>query len=891
MALQEWYEISTEEALSRLHATHQGLTLNEAGIRLSQFGYNRLATHKGPSLWVILLRQFFTPFVFILLGALVVKLAVANFLDASMIAGTIFIMAFIGFFQEARAEKAMHALKQLATPKSKVRREGKIGLIASELLVPGDIILLEAGDRVPTDARILECTNFKVDESTLTGESMPVEKESDALEDKLVLAERRNMIYMGTSVSCGKATACVISTGMMTELGKIASVLQAAKIEKTPLQKSIDSIGRWMIGIIFCAILLFITVSSYRGLGWLDVFLLAVAAAVSAIPEGLPLTFTVALAAGMSMMAKRHAIIRKLVAVETLGSTTVICSDKTGTFTFNRMTVTNLYTFGKFFEITDHTFTWDGQPVDPHHDSSLKWTLEIGTLCNDALITRDDGKFQMIGDPTEGALLLASAKANLHPEHLEASFPRIDEIPFQSENLYMATLHSFNGREKVLIKGAPEKILSFCGYVLKGQEIILLTEAEKEEITRAIAEMTQKALRLIAVAYYDLPQYEGLLIEPQFKGKMIFTGIFGMIDPPRPEAIKAISDCKQAGVRVVMVTGDNKMTAEAIAHQLGIPGKGAISGQEIEAMQDEELDRAIKTINVFARVEPLHKLRIVQAFKKQGQVVAMTGDGVNDAPALEMANIGVAMGISGTDVAKEASDMVLSDDNFASIVAAVEEGRAIFNRLRNVATFLLTTCFGELFGLIFSVLVMGLAPLLPLQILWLNLITGVVVSIPLGLEPKNGMELKQPPRNPNVGLLYRGMIQRIAFLSLMLGLSIFFVFKIGLASRDIDTVRTMVLCNVAMFEWLLAFNVRSDELTIFRLGICKNGGLLISISLAFALQLMILYTPFFQKAFKITPLFWHEWLIALFPSILIFAVETLRKEFFPKLFSRGKWSR
>ncbi len=857
----DWHSLSIKEIFSLLQADLQGLNENEVVARLSKFGPNQLKTRKGPPLFFLFLRQFTNPLVFILIAATIVKFSVGSHADGSVLSGTICLMAFIGFLQEAKAERAMHALKELSSPKSKVKRNGKLEIIPSNELVPGDLIILEPGDKVPADARLIESVNFKINESILTGEAMPVEKSIDPIQGKVPLAERRNMAYTGTIACYGRAKAIVVRTGMATEIGKIAASIAEMSPIKTPLQKSIQAIGGWMILIVFLSIFIFTAISFYRGMGWMEVFLLAVSAAVSAIPEGLPVAVTVVLAAGMNAMAKRHAIIRKLVAVETLGSTTVICSDKTGTLTLNQMTVKEIFSFG--------------------NPDLLKQILEIGALCNDAMLTKLGEKYEVIGDSTEGALLIAAAKSGFDLPQLTFAFPRVSEIPFRSESRYMATLHTSPAGKMVLVKGAPEKILTFCHPFKEG---------EREEILQAMDKMTKEALRLIAVGYCDLPLEESPLTEESFRGRLIFTGIFGIQDPPREEAIQAVAACKKAGIKVAMVTGDNKMTASAIAHQLGITNNSAISGEELEKMSEEELKSKIVHFDVFARVEPLHKLRIVKAYQSLGHIVAMTGDGVNDAPALEAANIGVAMGISGTEVAKEASDIVLSDDNFASVLAAAEEGRAIFNRLRNVCTFLLTTCFGELLGLTLCVLFTSLAPLLPLQILWINLITGVIIAVPLGLEPKTGKELLQPPRDPKVDLIFTGMKYRIGFLASMLSLSIFFVFKFGLVNSDLATARTMVFCNVIFFEWLIAFSVRSDEITILKLGIFKNIPLIVAIGAAFVLQVLILHVPFFQTHFATVPLTSQQWIVALFPSFTIFILESARKLLFPTLFSKGKWS-
>ncbi|HEY4255032.1 MAG TPA: HAD-IC family P-type ATPase, partial [Chlamydiales bacterium] len=543
MTIESWHLKSIEETLCALNASKHGLSHQEANLRLDRFGPNRLKVSGGPSLLVVFARQFLNPLIFVLIGAALIKLVTSSLVDGIVLIITIFLMALIGFFQEMKAERAIQSLKDLTAHKTRVMRNGKMEIIPSENLVPGDEIYLKMGDKISADARLIEATNLKINESMLTGESMAVEKNAETMGGDSVLAERKNMLYAGTVVSFGKGTAIVVQTGMLTELGKIAASLKEIKPEKTPLQRSIHAIGNWMLVCIFFAIALFILVSFYKGLSLSDIFFLSVAAAVSAIPEGLPVAFTASLAAGMYLMAKKNAIIRRLVAVETLGSTTVICSDKTGTLTFNQMAVSTLYSLEK-------------------SNISSKKIFEIGALCNDALISKKGAQYELIGDPTEGAILIAAAQTGIDLERLSKSFPRVGEIPFLSENLFMATLHSSSNGQWVYVKGAPEKILSMCTFVLAAEGPIALKEEVLKQIEKAIEQMTENALRLIAVAYCEVNS--STLTEDLFRGKLIFAGIFGMIDPPRKEAMKAIASCKEAGIRVVMITGDNPMTAAAI---------------------------------------------------------------------------------------------------------------------------------------------------------------------------------------------------------------------------------------------------------------------------------------------------------------------------------------
>lgn len=890
-----WHSLSAEDVLIRLSSSYDGLTAADAGNRLSKYGQNQLVGKKPVPPIIVFFKQFLNPLIYVLVAAVIIKAVVGGFLDAGVILAALLLMATIGYIQETRAEKAMEALLQFAAPKAKVRRDGKVLTCPAKEITPGDIILLEAGDKVPADARLIEISNLRVNEAPLTGESMPVDKHTDLLEANTAISDRKNLVFMGTSVTYGRATAIVTSTGMSTQIGKIATAIQDVKVEKTPLQKSISRLSRYILIIILGACALLIAAGIIEGLPALDVVLLAVAAAVSAIPEGLPATVTVTLALGMRTMAQRNAIVRRLVAVETLGAATVICSDKTGTMTLNQMTARRIYVDGNWVEVTgegyrtEGQFLRDGQTVNPDDSDSLRLLLEIGAICSDVLLTRETVCCDIIGDPTEGALVVAAAKAGLNKERLELTYPRLAEIPFQSEKQYMATLHTRDGARIAYVKGAPERLLSFSSRMMRNDRIVALAEEDVRSVNKATEDMAADAMRVLALGYAQLPPEHLELKEEDIRGNLVFVGLVGMADPPREEAKEAVKLCKQAGIKVVMATGDNKLTAESIARELDLPPGKAITGLELQRMTDDELSRQIHDFSVFARIEPLHKLRIVNAFKSRGQIVAMTGDGVNDAPALKSANIGVAMGVTGTDVAKEASDMVLTDDNFASVVSAVEEGRAIFNRLRNVTLFLLTTGFGELLALIFCVSLVGLAPLLPLQIIWINLITGVVMAIPLGLEPKTGEELKQPPRHPKVGLVYPGLLMRLGFLALMLSIGVFLVFSWARVRFSLEEARTIAFCSVVVFEWLVAFNARSDEITIFGLGVFHNIWLSRAVLLAVFLQLAVIYLPPLQMAFKTVPLGVQEWAIAIAPGVSIFALETIRKIIAPRLFSLGKW--
>ena len=894
---ERWNNLSPDEALEAISSRRSGLSSSEAKTRLLRYGPNRLQGKKKTPPAIVFLKQFLSPLIYVLLVAAIISIIVEHFLDAWVILGVLLLNAVIGFIQETRAEKAMEALMRMAAPKARVRREGGIQSLPARNIVPGDIVLLETGDKVPADARIIEASNLKVNESALTGESVPVDKHTRALPGELPLAERKNLVYMGTIITYGRATVLIVNTGMATEMGKIATGIQEVKPEKTPLQKSISKLSRYIIILFLGVCGLLIVIGLLKGLGWLEVFLLAVAAAVSAIPEGLPAVVTVVLAIGMRAMARRNAVIRRLVAVETLGSATVICSDKTGTLTLNEMTVRQLYIDGQWLEVSgegylpEGEFWRDGRAINPHEDPKLALHLRIGAVCNDAVLTREDERrCSIFGDPTEGALVVAAGKAGMTKEKLEKAYPRLDEIPFQSEKMYMATLHPGDGGRIAYVKGAAEKILALSKYRLKEDDVVPLNEADAQVITQAGDAMAKEALRVIATAYIELPREIEDLEDENIRGNLVFVGLSGMADPPREEAKEAVNLCGQAGIRVVMITGDHRVTAESIAGQLKLPAGRAITGAELKEMGDEELSEQIEGISVFARIEPLQKLRIVNALKKCGHVVAMTGDGVNDAPALKAANIGIAMGITGTDVAKEAGDMVLADDNFASVVAAVDEGRVIFNRLRNVIFFLLSTNLGELLALILGILFVGKAPLLAVQIIWVNLVTDTTMGIPLGMEPKVGDELKQPPRHPEAGLVYPGLLLRVGFLAAMMSIGIFLVFNWAQARMSLEEARTVAFCSLVAFEWFRAFNARSDEHTIFKLGIFRNRWLVLSVTVAVMLQIAAIYLPFMQAAFHTVPLGIEGWGIALLAGGSLFVVEELRKLLFPRLFSLGKWT-
>lgn len=874
---QAFYKQSIDQVFYTFSSSKEGLSSEEVEKRLNQYGPNVLEKKKQTSFLFVFFRQFLNPLVLILIVAVLIKLHFGHFVDGAVLGGTILFMALVGFIQEIKAEKAIEALKKLASHKAKVLRDHRIAIIESEKLVPGDLIFLEMGDKIPADARIIECNNLRMDESMITGESEARDKHNQQLLNDCPLSDQTNCVFAGTVVNYGKALAIVTATGMHTEIGKIAESLSSGKAEKTPLQKNIAAIGINMIFIIFCFILVFISVSYFKGFTLQDIFFLSVSAAVSAIPESLPAAFTIALASGMYRMAKKNAIIRKLNAVETLGSTTVICSDKTGTLTLNQMSVVKLATCEGIYDFHE---TMSLTP------ESLGYGIIFsGALCNDAFITKNHDQKEFAGDPTEIALLKAAEACKLSKPELEKSFERIKEIPFTSESCLMATLNRHHEQKVIHVKGAPEKILSLCSHIHTSRGTQEIDGTTLEKLHKFIHILSSEALRLIAVARAPVTDHFEHFDEKHLKGKLIFFGLLALKDPPREEVKNAIADCKKAGIRVIMITGDNPITAGAIAKEIGISHKLILTGLDLAALSDQELYEKIQQVSIFARIEPMQKLRIVQALKSHHQIIAMTGDGINDAPALDEASIGVAMGAKGTDVAREVSDMILVDDRFDSIVAAIEEGRAVFTRLRNITAFLLATCFGELFGLILNVIVTGAAPLTPIQILWINLATGSLMAIPLGFEKKSGLEMKHPPRDPESRLLFHGMVYRIIYIALLLGFGSFFMFCYGLHTGSMMHARSMVLTSIVSFEWIMAIHFRSDELPLYKIGLFKNRWLLLAISVALGLHLSIMYLPFLNPFFHLTPLTVKDWAIALIPAGLIFVIESLRKELFPRVFS------
>lgn len=846
------------------HTSHleNGLHEGEVKKRLEKFGENKLQEKKGKSIWSMILDQFKDVLIIILIIAAGISLVVGikngashgeydSIIDALLIIAIVILNAVLGVTQENKANNALKALKEMAAPVAKVIRDGKLLKVPSSALVPGDLIVLEAGDYVPADARLVESVNLKIDESALTGESVPVEKDSDDMvKEDAPLGDRTNMAYMSTIVTYGRGKAIVSSTGMGTEIGHIANLINEVEENQTPLQKKLASFGKVLGAVCLGVCVIIFILGLLRGQGVLEIFMTAVSLAVAAIPEGLPAIVTVVLALGMQRMVKRDAILKKLAAVETLGSTTVICTDKTGTLTQNKMVVTKVFDGSHIWDVTGVGYSTDGQITCQDGDftsESLEKIMQVSVLCNDAQIVKE--KNDIIGDPTEGALVVLGAKGGYPQDELNKSYPRMDEFPFDSARKLMSTIHQRSDSKVMYTKGAPDVILSRCTHILIEGKEVELTDDLRQKIDETNANFANDALRVLGFAFKKVQ--DGVDIKDEEKN-LVFLGLTGMMDPPREEAKEAVKLCKRAGIRVVMITGDHKTTASAIAKNIGIidDETEALSGSEIDALSDAEFAEKVTHVCVFARVSPEHKVKIVKAIRAHGEVAAMTGDGVNDAPALKQADIGIAMGITGTDVAKEAADMVLTDDNFASIVDAVEEGRVIYSNIRKFVGFLLSCNFGELLLIFVTMLIGWNSPLVPIQILWINLVTDSFPAFALGVEAKEGGVMDQKPRDPNAPITDRPMLIAIAFQSVALAVAGIGSYYFGRELGGIAMAQTFCFMTVIIGELLRAYSARSEEHYLFTMNPFSNKHLNLAVGVSIILLFIIVYVPFLQPIFK-----------------------------------------
>ena len=867
----KWYRVPVSDVFTDLESDVEGITSEEAELRLSRYGYNEVEIQKKKNPLYQFLKQFASPLIYILLAASIVTFFLKEYTDMAVIMGVVLANAIIGFVQERKAEHALESLAKMLVQETTVLRNGQRMVIPSRELVVGDVVLLEAGNRVPADLRLLNVKNLRIDESALTGESTAVEKQTDPIDKKNpALADRKNLSFAGTLITQGNGRGIVVGTASDTEIGRISELISKTKKLSTPLVRTINNLGKKLaVVILFFSIFTFI-IGKLQGYDNLSIFLASVSLAVAAIPEGLPALITISLAIGVNTMASKNAIVRTIPAVETLGSATVICSDKTGTLTKNQMTVTEIYTPEGVFHVTGTGYTPEGEfllennKVDPVRYPTLIETLRTGSLCNDAYI-REMGDID--GDPTEGALLVSAKKvAGYH-------MPRLDSIPFESELRFMATLHqNKNGKHFIYVKGSPEKIIQMCNFQLDGTDRVPIITGD---FLTAAEEMASNGLRVIGMAYKEVdPSIEQ--IEITDINELVFLGLQGMIDPPREEVKEAIHICKGAGIRVIMITGDHILTGYSIAQQLSIPSDGALSGSDIEKMNDGQLKDVLKTVSVFARTSPEDKSRIVKLLKEEGEVVAVTGDGINDAPALKNADIGIAMGRSGTEVAKEAADMVLADDNFASIVRAVEEGRDVYSKIQKVILWTLPTNAAE--GLaVMAAVILGLThlPLLPLHILWINTITAICLGIPIALEPREKNLIKRHPRPRDEPLLLPIIKQRILMVSLLMVIATFllFFFEVGGNGRSVSTSQTMALNTIVFFEIFYLFNSKSIYDNVFG-QLNSNKVMLGGIAVVVALQLFITYNPIMNNILRTAPLELLDWcLIVIVSSSVFFMVE------------------
>jgi Ca2+-transporting ATPase len=932
-----WHALETDEVLRHLDTRLEyGLTAEEAEARLKEFGTNTLTEAPPPTFLQMLLAQFNNFIVILLIVAAIISALLGEWIEASAIMAIVLLNAALGVIQEYRAEQALTALRKLAAPDAHVIRNGSRQVVPASQLVPGDLVLLEAGNFVPADIRLLEAVNLRIEEAALTGESVPVQKNAAAvLESEIPLGDRKNTTFMGTLVNYGRGRGVVVATGMRTQIGLIAEMLQSVQNEPTPLQLRLDQLGKvlgWaalaICGLVFLLGLL-------RGNDPLDMFMIAVGLAIAAVPEGLPAVVTISLALGMREMIKRHALIRRLSSVETLGSATVICSDKTGTLTQNEMTSTRLWADGQFISITGSgyspsgDFRVNGDPVEIDKYPAALTALWVAALNNDAdleWVGSSNGKdsYRMVGDPTEGALIVAAAKAGAPARELNQAYPRVQEIPFDSNRKLMTTIHAledprqedispFSGADDrrlgyvVTVKGAPDIVLERCiSYQRMDDYAIPLDEAERMRILNANDSMTQDALRVLGMAYRILPEIPTEITAEILENSLTFVGLVGMIDPPRPEVPPALEKARTAGIRTIMITGDFANTARAIAEAIGLlqPGHQVLTSSDLNQMDAPRLQHEVKTTDVFARVSPEHKLRIVEALRENGEVVAMTGDGVNDAPSIKRADIGVAMGITGTDVAKESADMVLTDDNYASIVSAVEQGRIIYANIRKFVFFLLSSNVAEIM-IIFLATLAGLpTPLTVIQLLWLNLLTDGAPALALAMEKGDPDEMNRPPRPPSEPIINRRMqlgivIQTITqtgatLLAFSLGLvwhlragdlmpaganPLVYLLRYDWTNVDVQTAETMAFFTLSLCELFRAYTVRSERLSIFQIGVFSNRYMQYAVSVSLLLLFMVVSVPFLQPIFNTHFMSLNEWLVVLGLSLIPAISEELTKAY------------
>lgn len=865
-----WYKKSKNEILQELDVDEKnGLSSTEALRRLEKYGKNKLETKKKKTLFKQFLSQLKDVMIYILIIAAIISAFLGEISDALIILLVIIINAVIGVIQESKAEKALDALKELSTPKALVKRDGSLKEILSEDIVPGDIVIIDAGRYIPGDLRLIDTANLKIEESAFTGESVPSEKDASFLPDKEVpIGDQNNMAFMSTLATYGRGVGVVVGTGMNTEIGKIAKMIEQEENDETPLQKKLSELGK-ILGFLAVGIcILIFIISFFQGRDLLEMFLTSISLAVAAIPEGLPAIVAIVLALGVQRMVKKNAIIRKLPAVETLGSVSIICSDKTGTLTQNKMTVTTVYTNDSYIKESEFNL----------NDNESKLLVDCMVLCNDATYSEKS----QTGDPTEIALLESPFKLNILKEKLEKEFKRIDEIPFDSDRKLMTTVNLVDDKKaRVFTKGALDSILSICNKISVNGKLLDFSKEYKAKVLENSNIMSDKALRVLAFAYKDISK-ENIVLDSLEKD-LVFIGMVGMIDPPRLEVKDSIKLCKSAGITPVMITGDHKNTAFAIANELGIAEdiSQAITGHEIDKFKEEEFNEKIINYRVFARVSPEHKVKIVKAFKSHGNIVSMTGDGVNDAPSLKAADIGVAMGITGTDVSKGASDMILTDDNFSTIVSAVEEGRKIYLNIKKSIVFLLSCNLGEILTLFTAILLNWNSPLQPIHILWVNLITDSFPALALGVDKTKEDVMNNPPRNPKESIFIKSDKIQLIINGVLIGGITLFAFKLGerLYADSLIHAQTMAFVVLSVSQLFLSLSLRSNTKSAFSLGIFSNKYLVYSILLGIFLQVIIISISFIANIFKVTPLLLYDWIVVILVSLIPFAINEILKLF------------
>lgn len=853
-----------------------GLTSSQVEFRLEKYGTNELKEEKKSGLLSKILAQFSDFLVLILIAAALVSFLVGERTDAIVIISIVVVNAFLGIYQEGKAEKSLDALKKMASPNAKVLRNGEVHEVPSSNLVPGDIVLLDAGGIVPADLRLVESSNLKIEEASLTGESLPVEKSADAnIHEETSLGDRINMAYMSTIITYGRGKGVVVGTGHSTEIGNIATMIQSFEDETTPLQRQLNQLGKVLgLATIFICIVVF-GIGLVQKRPFLDMFMISISLAVAAIPEGLPAIVTIVLAIGMNKMIKRNAIVKRLLAVETLGSTTFICSDKTGTLTQNEMTVVKVFTGGKIIDVTgggyepSGQFILDNKDIHPKEIENLQRVLSIGALANDAQLEKTHNSYKVIGDPTEGSLITLAGKGGMVKSQINKEYPRVEEIPFDSDRKMMTTFHKnyLPGKIVSFTKGAPDIIIGRCSKININGTVEEFSPGLKEEVLKVNRDFSKTALRVLSFAYKEYNSLPENISSDLNETHMTFVGLVGMIDPARPEAKEAIKHCKAAGIQTVMITGDYKETAFAIGKELGMVESidEALMGDELNQLSDEELKEVVGKIKVYARVSPEHKVRIISALQANGEVVSMTGDGVNDALALKRADIGVAMGITGTDVAKNTADIILTDDNFTSIVAAVEEGRIIYSNIKKFVFFLLSCNIGEILLILISILLQLPVPLKAIQLLWLNLVTDSFPALALGVEKGEPDIMEIQPRRPNEPILDRVMLKKIGFQSMAIAMASLLAFRWGLNHYpgDIDKARTITFSTLILSELLRSYSSRSQKHTLFKLGFFTNPVLVYSTLFSLLLMLAVLYIPFIQPIFSTFSLGLVDWKIVL----------------------------